>query len=203
MLSRFLPYEKRRNAAAMAFGLTSSSEEGSDHLARMIPAKTGGVDGEQTVVWRPLSSGILSCGKILPGMLLGGSGLSITLSIPTAGEIVRDHSTDSTQFYFKDMICHVDSLQLEQSISSQYANMLLEGSSIFIPFQTFDNTLQHLTSTYGSHTCNIARNFTRLATVFCFASSRRTYSYSEFGRCPEKNDESVLSCSSDTCKREY
>ena len=103
MLSRFLPYEKRRNIGGlMGFGLTSHSEEGDDHLARPIPGKTGGIDGEQTVVWRPLSSGILNCGKILPGMLLGGSGLSITLSIPTAGEIVRDHSTDSTDFYFKE-----------------------------------------------------------------------------------------------------
>ena len=122
------------------------------------------------MVWRPLSSGILNCGKILPGMLLGGSGLSITLSIPVASEIARNASTDSQEFYFKDMICHVDSLQLEQSISSQYANMLLEGSSIFIPYQTFDNTLQHLTVQTGSHTCNIARNFTRLASVYASLS---------------------------------
>ena len=85
----------------MAFGLTSHSEEGDDHLARMVPGKTAGVDGEQTVVWRPLSSGILTCGKILPGMLLGGSGLSITLSIPTAAEIARDHSTDSQELFQK------------------------------------------------------------------------------------------------------
>ena len=30
MLSRFLPYEKRRNMGAMGFGLTSHSEEGDD-----------------------------------------------------------------------------------------------------------------------------------------------------------------------------
>ena len=35
-----------------------------------------------------------------------------------------------------------------------------------IPYQTWDNTLQHLTVQTGSQTCNIARNFTRLASVF-------------------------------------
>ena len=35
-----------------------------------------------------------------------------------------------------------------------------------IPFQTWDCTLQHLTVQTGSQTCNIARNFTRLASVF-------------------------------------
>eukprot|EP00973_Karenia_brevis_P053798 7473275-Karenia_brevis.AAC.1 len=67
MLNRFLPYEKRRAAAAVGFGLASSSENGADHLSRTVAA--GG--GEQKVVWRPLSSGLLNCGKLFPGMLLG------------------------------------------------------------------------------------------------------------------------------------
>ena len=35
-----------------------------------------------------------------------------------------------------------------------------------IPYQTWDNTLQHLTVQTGSQTCNVAKNFTRLASVF-------------------------------------
>ena len=53
----------RRAASAMGFGLLSASENGSDHLARTIPAN----GGEQRVVWRPLSSGVLNCGKLFPG----------------------------------------------------------------------------------------------------------------------------------------
>jgi len=162
MLNRFLPYEKRRAAAAMGFGLASSSENGADHLARPVAAN----GGEQRVVWRPLSSGILNSGKLFPGMLLGASGLKITLEIPAASEIARNHANDSQTFSYKDLVCHVDSLQLEESISSQYANMLLSGRSIMIPYQTWDNTLQHLTVQTGSQTCNVAKNFTRLATVF-------------------------------------
>ena len=162
MLNRFLPYEKRRAAAAMGFGLASSSENGADHVARTVAA----ANGEQRVVWRPLSSGILNSGKLFPGMLLGASGLKITLEVPAASEIARDHANDSQTFSFKDLVCHVDSLQLEESISSQYANMLLSGRSIMIPYQTWDNTLQHLTVTSGSQTCNVAKNFTRLASVF-------------------------------------
>ncbi len=162
MLNRFLPYEKRRAAAAMGFGLASSSESGADHLARTVAAN----GGEQRVVWRPLSSGILNCGKLFPGMLLGASGLKITLEVPAASEIARNHANDSQTFSYKDLVCHVDSLQLEESISSQYANMLLSGRSIMIPYQTWDNTLQHLTVQTGSQTCNVAKNFTRLASVF-------------------------------------
>ena len=162
MLNRFLPLEKRRAASAMGFGLASGTENGSDHLARTIAAN----GGEQRVVWRPLSSGILNCGKLFPGMLLGASGLKITLEIPAASEIARDHANDSQSFSYKDLICNIDSLQLEESISSQYANMLLSGRSIMIPYSTWDNTLQHLTVTSGSQTCNIAKNFTRLSTVF-------------------------------------
>ena len=66
MLNRFLPYEKRRAAAAMGFGLASSSENGADHLARTVAAN----GGEQRVVWRPLSSGILNCGKLFPMFLV-------------------------------------------------------------------------------------------------------------------------------------
>jgi hypothetical protein len=161
MLNRFLPLEKRRAASAMGFGLASGGENGSDHLARTVAAS-----GEQRIVWRPLSSGILNCGKLFPGMLLGASGLKITLEIPAASEIARNHANDSQSFSYKDLICNIDSLQLEESISSQYANMLLSGRSIMIPYQTWDNTLQHLTVTSGSQTCNIAKNFTRLSTVF-------------------------------------
>jgi len=161
MLNRFLPYEKRRAASAMGFGLASSSENGADHLARTVAA-----NGEQRVVWRPLSSGILNSGKLFPGMLLGASGLKITLEVPAASEIARNHANDSQTFSYKDLVCHVDSLQLEESISSQYANMLLSGRSIMIPYQTWDNTLQHLTVQTGSQTCNVAKNFTRLNSVF-------------------------------------
>ena len=162
MLNRFLPLEKRRAASAMGFGLASGTENGADHLARTVAAN----GGEQKVVWRPLSSGILNCGTLFPGMLLGASGLKITLEVPAASEIARNHANDSQTFSYKDLVCHVDSLQLEESISSQYANMLLSGRSIMIPYQTWDNTLQHLTVQSGSQTCNVAKNFTRLATVF-------------------------------------
>ena len=99
-------------------------------------------------------------------MLLGASGLKITLEVPVASEIARNHANDPQTFSYKDLVCHVDSLQLEESISSQYANMLLSGRSIMIPYQTWDNTLQHLTVQTGSQTCNVAKNFTRLASVF-------------------------------------
>ena len=49
MLNRFLPYEKRRAAAAMGFGLASSSENGADHLARTVAAN----GGEQRLVGGP------------------------------------------------------------------------------------------------------------------------------------------------------
>ena len=133
MLNRFLPYEKGKAAPAMRFGLASSSENCSDHLARTVTAK----GGEQRVVWRPLSSGIINCGELFPGMLLGTSGLKINLKVPAGSEIARNHANDSQAFSFKDLVCHGDSLQLEELISSQYASMLLSGWPTMLPFQSF------------------------------------------------------------------
>ena len=93
-LNRFLPLEKRRAASAMGFGLASGTEDGSDHLARTIPAD----NGVQRVVWRLLSSGVLNSGKLLPGLLLGAGSLSITLEVPAAKEIARNHENDSQLF---------------------------------------------------------------------------------------------------------
>lgn len=61
MLSRFMSEEKRKNMANMGFGLVSGTAQGNDHLARPIPP-----GGRRSVVWRPISSGLLNSGECLP-----------------------------------------------------------------------------------------------------------------------------------------
>ena len=152
MLSRFMSYEKRLNMSNMGFGLSSGSFQGNDHIARTIPAS-----GTRSVVWRPISSGLLNSGKALPSMLLGAGGLTFEFEVPSVGEIVRDHADDSKDFEYRNLTCIVDSLRLTSELTEQYSTMLLSGRSIMIPYATMDCSLQHLTSVSGSHTLNSAK----------------------------------------------
>ena len=61
LLSRFMSHEKRLNMANMGFGISSGTMQGDDHVARPIPASS-----TRSVVWRPISSGLLNCGEHLP-----------------------------------------------------------------------------------------------------------------------------------------
>jgi len=160
MFSRFMSQAKRENAAVMGHGQTGASSAGDDMKARPIAA-----GAEKRVVWRPLTSGLLNCGKWLPALLLG-SGLTFELEVSAAADAVRAHANDSTNYVMKDLICHVDSCTLTSELTEQYSSMLLSGRSIMIPYQGLDSTLQYLTATTGSHTLNSAKQFTRLDTMF-------------------------------------
>ena len=162
MFSRFMSQAKRENAAVMGHGVTGSSQAGDDHKARPIAA-----GAEKRVMWRPITSGLLNCGKWLPAMLLGAGGLTIELEVAVAADAVRAHATDSTNYVLKDLICHVDSCTLTSELTEQYSSMLLSGRSIMIPYSTLDCSLQYLTATTGSHTLNSAKQYTRLDTMFC------------------------------------
>ncbi len=162
MFSRFMSQAKRENAAVMGHGQTGATAAGNDHKARPILA-----NGEKRVVWRPLTSGILNCGKWLPAMLLGAGGLTFELEVAPAADAVRAHANDSTNYVLKDLICHVDSCTLTSELTEQYSSMLLSGRSIMIPYSTMDSTVQYLTALTGSHDLNLAKNWTRLDTVFC------------------------------------
>ena len=86
MFSGFMNQAKREKRAVMGHGLAASSSTGDDHKARAIAA-----NGEKRVVWRPLTSGLLNCGKGLPALLLGAGGLTIELEVAAAADAVRAH----------------------------------------------------------------------------------------------------------------
>ncbi len=162
MFSRFMSQAKRENAAVMGHGWTGGTQAGNNHKARSLIA-----NAEKRVVWRPLTSGILNCNKWLPALLLGNGGFTIELEVAPAADAVRCHANDSQNYVLKDLICHVDSCTLTSELTEQYTSMLLSGRSIMIPYTTMDCTLQYLTALTGSHDINLAKNWTRLDTVFC------------------------------------
>jgi len=161
MFSRFMSQAKRENAAVMGHGVTGATSAGTDHKARPIAA-----NGEKRVVWRPLTSGLLNCGKWLPAMLLGAGGLTFELEVASAADAVRAHANDSTNYVLKDLICHVDSCTLTSELTEQYSSMLLSGRSIMLTYSTLDCSLQYLTAQTGAHTLNSAKQYTRLDTMF-------------------------------------
>ncbi len=160
MFSRFMSQAKRENAAVMGHGVTGATAAGDDHKARPLIA-----NAEKKVVWRPLTSGLLNCGKWLPAMLLGAGGLTIELEVAPAADAVRCHANDSQNYVLKDLICHVDSCTLTSELTEQYSSMLLSGRSIMIPYSTLDCSLQYLTALTGSHDINLAKQWTRLDTI--------------------------------------
>ena len=161
MFSRFMSLAKRQNAAIQGHGQTGGTTAGDDLTAR--PIKAG---DSKTVVWRPLTSGLLNCNKWLPGLLLGAGGLTIEFELAPAADAVNTHADFSQSYTLSDCVCHVDSCQLTSELTEQYSSMLLSGRSIMIPYQTLDCTLQHLTAKTGAHSLNMAKQFTRLDTVF-------------------------------------
>ena len=73
----------------------------------------------------PLSSGILNCGKLFPGMLLGASGLKITLEVPAASEIGRDHVNDNQTFSYKDLVAMVGMILFCKCVGVHTAKLCL------------------------------------------------------------------------------
>jgi hypothetical protein len=162
MFSRFMSLEKRKNAAVMGLGQTGGTQAGDDHAARTIAA-----GAQKRVVWRPLSSGLLNCGKWMPAMLLGAGGLTFELEVADAVAAVRNFTGESVNYVLKDMICHVDTCTLTSELTEQYSGMLLSGRSLMIPYQTIDSTIQYLAATTANHSLNISKQMTPLNTVFC------------------------------------
>ena len=71
----------------------------------------------------------------------------------------------SQLWQLEQMQLHVDSVQLTSEMTQSFANMLANGESILIPYQTNACDVQYLQAG-GSYTLSVAKQYSRLATVF-------------------------------------
>ena len=89
-ITRFVSTNKRRNWGDAGHGWATLTDAGTDALAKSIA-----VDGEQSVTWRPVSSGFLQCGKYLPMMGGAAGGLSFELECADLTDACVNHANVS------------------------------------------------------------------------------------------------------------
>jgi hypothetical protein len=160
-LSMFLSTQKKKNLGDVGTGWAAGTDAGTDWVARNIDHNTS-----RRCTWRPLSSGFLQCGRYLPMMGGAAGSLSIELECEDATDAVLNGTNLSTAWTLSDLKIHVDSVTLTSEITNDYADLLLSGRSILIPYQQNSSSVQYLSGTTGDIQITLAKQFSRLASVF-------------------------------------
>tara|TARA_B100000700_G_C14798942_1_gene739594 strand:+ start:50 stop:805 length:756 start_codon:yes stop_codon:yes gene_type:complete len=96
----------------------------------------------------------------------GGLSISFELSDATDACLGGDAANTSQDWQIEQMTCHVDSVTLTSELTSAFAAQLERGESILIPYQANSSDVQYVQNG-GQYTISMAKQFSRLATVFC------------------------------------
>ena len=169
-LCMFISREKKKNLGDCGTGWHYSNPagategaglDGTDWQARTIAQNTS-----RRCTWRPLSSGFLNCGRYLP--MMGGSsgGLECLIEVNEAVDAVLNGTNNSIAWTLSDLKIHCDSVTLTSEITNDFADLLLAGKSILIPYQQNSCSVQYLANTTGDVQITLAKQFSRLASVF-------------------------------------
>ena len=118
----------------------------------MFLGSTGGDDGHdleantlagghsRTVLFRPMTSSVLSLRKFWPALLLGAQGLTFELELAPPGEAMQ--SAAST-YQLTNLRILLDVVSLTSELTDQYTSLLLTGKSVFLELEPVSYT--HLT----------------------------------------------------------
>jgi hypothetical protein len=152
----------------MFLGVASDGGNGHDLVSNTIPA-----NGSKKVLFRPLTSAVLSMSKFLPALLLN-QGMTIELELDDAANSMAQSNgvtTYSQTFQLEDCRCLTDSIVLTSELQDQYTSLLLSGKSLYIDLPTLsDNTLQYVPGNHSKFSINSSRQYSRLNTLiitFC------------------------------------
>ena len=159
-ITRFTSTNKRRNWGDAGTGWATLTDKGTDAISKPI-----GANGVVNVAWRPVSSGFLQCGKYLPMMGGAAGGLQVELECADPSDAVVNAAGKSVDWELISLKLHVDSVQLASEMTSSFADMLIQGESILIPYQANAMDVQYLNG-HSEVNLSIAKQFSRLATVF-------------------------------------
>jgi hypothetical protein len=160
-MSMFLSTQKKKNLGDCGTGWANGTDEGTDFVARAIPAA-----GSKRCTWRPLSSGFLQCGRYLPMMGGAAGGVSCELELEDAADACLNGTNNSTAWSLSNLQIFCDSVTLTSEITNDFADLLTSGRSILIPYQKNESSVQYLAGTTGDVQLNLAKQFSRLASVF-------------------------------------
>jgi hypothetical protein len=160
-MSMFLSTQKKKNLGDVGTGWAAGTDEGIDFVARAIPAGSS-----KRCTWRPLSSGFLQCGRFLPMMGGAAGGLSAELEVEDAADACLNGTDNSTAWTLSNLQIFCDSVTLTSEITNDFADLLTSGRSILIPYQQNSASVQYLAGATGDVQLNLAKQFSRLASVF-------------------------------------
>ena len=160
-IANFAGTNKKRDYGNAAFGWEALTDEGVDGIAMPIFANQS-----KNVTWRPLCSGFLQCGKFLPQMG-AASGLQIELECSDFLDAVVNATGLSANWELVDLKCHIADVVLDSSMTESFADMLVRGESILIPFQANHIDKMFIPAAANVVDLTVARQFSRLATVTC------------------------------------
>ena len=165
MFLRMMPEAVRRNlAAASGFGAIAGSSDGNDF-------DPGTLAGNSAVRFthKPILSGICNCGKYMPLQFLGSGGLVLEWELGGFLDGIQHTTTDpktlSERWHISDVRVQASVINLNSQLQEAYAAHVLSGKSLMIPYKTFTCTSSALPDS-NDHDSSIARNFTRLCTLF-------------------------------------
>ena len=99
-------------------------------------------------------------------MMGGAGGLSFELEVEDATDAVLNGTGLSTAWNLSDLKIHCDSVTLTSEITNDFADLLLSGRSILIAYQQNSSSVQYLAGTTGDVQITLAKQFSRLASVF-------------------------------------
>ena len=159
-ISRFVSTNKRRNWGDAGHGWATLTDLSTDAVSKQI-----GANGSQRVTWRPLSAGFLQCSKYLPMMGGAAGGLSCELEANDLIDACMNVAGHSQEWQIEQIQLHVDSVQLTSEMTSNFADMLIRGESILLPYTANAMDVQYLPSANDSHVLSLAKQYSRLATV--------------------------------------
>ena len=158
-ISRFVSTNKRRNWGDAGHGWAALTDLSTDAVSKEIATS-----GFQRVTWRPLSSGFLQCAKYLPMMGVAAGGLSIELECADLVDACNTEAAHSQLWQLEQIQLHVDSVQLTSEMTSNFADMLIRGESILLPYTANSMDVQYLNAG-ADQVLSLAKQYSRLATV--------------------------------------
>ena len=162
MFMRMMPEDVRRNmAAASGFGVTTAgTPAGNDFLPNSVAP-----NGQLRFTHKPILSGICNCGKYMPLQFLGAGGLILEFELDSALVGISTAAGTSSTWHISDIRVQAATINVNSSLLEAYSAHILSSKSLLIPYNTFTCTSSALPDS-NDHDSSIARNFTRLCTLF-------------------------------------
>ena len=171
MFTRLMPESVRRNlASSSGYAAVTGDHHGNTFDVNPILANTA-------IRWthKPILSGICNSGKYMPLQFLGAGGLVLEWELGNAGDGINTTATNSQDWHIPDIRVQASVINLNSQLQEAYAAHVLSGKSLMIPYKTFTCTSSALPDS-NDHDSSIARNFTRLCTLFQIFASDDTAS---------------------------